>query len=234
MNLSDEMLSAFLDAELNDQEMEKVRQAIELDETLTQRLAELALVDPLITSCYSKIDNEPLPEQISNLLDTSNPPEAKVIAFPLWKRFHHSLQQHAAMAASFALVIGFLTAQLIPTQSSWTEIAQVLETSQTGIAQSTPSGAHVTAQLTFVNTSGEYCRQFQVQHSDNRIEQSIACRNTKGWQSVASIFKTQTNSTGYRTASKSSLLDRVIDEIIEGGPFDARQESEIIERSWQK
>ena len=45
MKISDEMLSAFLDAELSEEDMEAVRCALETDDDLVMRLAELAQVD---------------------------------------------------------------------------------------------------------------------------------------------------------------------------------------------
>ncbi len=45
MTISDEQLSAFLDAELPEDEMELVRQGLIDDENLANRLAELAMVD---------------------------------------------------------------------------------------------------------------------------------------------------------------------------------------------
>ena len=45
MKMTDETLSAFLDNELTDAEMEAVRDQIEKDPTLADRLAEMASVD---------------------------------------------------------------------------------------------------------------------------------------------------------------------------------------------
>ena len=69
MNISDETLSAFLDAELPEYEMEKIRHAIALDDNIADRLAELAMVDPIVQDYYQRIDQHPVPQAILALLD---------------------------------------------------------------------------------------------------------------------------------------------------------------------
>lgn len=45
MNITDETLSAYLDAELPDEEMQAVSEALQVDPELSDRLADLAQVD---------------------------------------------------------------------------------------------------------------------------------------------------------------------------------------------
>ena len=56
MNISDDMLSGFLDAELPLEDMEQVRLALETDDNLVMRMAELAQVDQWVLKHAQQID----------------------------------------------------------------------------------------------------------------------------------------------------------------------------------
>lgn len=254
MTISDEKLSAFLDAELPDSEMESIRQQISEDETLANRLAELALVDAQIAQHYSAIDAHPLPDAIANLLasapdvvtptvttaDVVTPtPSATIIPFPLWKKVQRGLQQHAAVAACTALVLGFGLAQLLPgSQSStlgdWNAIAAALDTTASGTAQTLADDKHIKPRLTFVNEQGNYCRQFLVSDVHSSTE-TIACRIGDKWEPNITVYAQEGSREGdYQTATNSaSVLDQVLDNMMHGDAFDAQAESTIIQRGWK-
>lgn len=249
MTISDEKLSAFLDAELPESEMESIRQRISEDETLANRLAELAMVDEQIAQHYAAIDARPLPDAIANLLasaptvatpDVVTPtPSATIIAFPLWKKVQRGLQQHAAVAACTALVLGFGLAQLLPgSQDSplgdWRAIASVLDTAASGTEQALADDKRIKPRLTFVNEEGHYCRQFLV--SDMRIStENIACRIGDKWQPTITVYAQGLSHSGdYQTATNSaSVLDQALDNMMHGDAFDAQAESNIIHRGWK-
>lgn len=242
MTLSDEQLSAFLDSELPEHEMELVRQQISEDENLSNRLAELAMVDAQVASHYAHIDERPMPEAIAKLLtddqDATNT-SASVIAFPVRKRIHNFLQQHAAMAASVALLIGFGTAQLLPgnninTANNWNAVAQVLDNQISGTTQTLSDGSQVKPRLSFINQEGNLCRQFQT-HQGNAQSENIACRVDNRWQLSMSVYSHKTSQEGeYKTASGGSVVDRALDEMISGEVFDAEAEAEAIKNQWQR
>jgi anti-sigma factor RsiW len=102
--VSDEQLSAFLDAELPAAEMEAVREQISRDENLANRLAELAMVDTQVASHYRRIDEQPMPEAITRLL-SDEPPTNNVIAFPAYQQ-RHRLPAVAENPAGFATTCG--------------------------------------------------------------------------------------------------------------------------------
>ena len=68
MTISDEMLSAFLDAELSDEDMEYVRTAIASDLALSDRLASLAQVDMMVKAAADAATQKPLPTCVVTLL----------------------------------------------------------------------------------------------------------------------------------------------------------------------
>lgn len=68
MTTSDEMLCAFLDAELSDDDMEYVRTAIASDLALSDRLASLAQVDMMVKAAADAATQKPLPNSVVALL----------------------------------------------------------------------------------------------------------------------------------------------------------------------
>ena len=74
MNINDETLSAFLDSELSEHEMEQVRKALETDDELIMRLAELSEVDMRVKEHATSIDDAPLSDSLAKTvakLDTA-------------------------------------------------------------------------------------------------------------------------------------------------------------------
>jgi len=235
MNISDERLSAFLDAELPEAEMEAIRQALADNEQLAERLAELAMVDELVARSAASIDSQPLPAQINQLLAASQP-DAKVIAFPLaWplaRRLRQLARNNLAIAASVMLVMAVGAFQLLaPRQDHWQAVAQLLETGRSGQQLMASDGSRLNARLSFTDQQGDYCRQFQLRDRTGVSEQ-IACRRQGQWQPVASVPVKPKAPGSYQTASGESPLDEQLDHMISGDPLDAAAEAAAIAKHW--
>jgi negative regulator of sigma E activity len=238
MIITDEKLSAFLDAELPEAEMEAIREQLIEDENLASRMAELAMVDELVAISYSTIDARPLPESIKNLLAEDEPKgetkTAQIIAFPLLKKFQQKIQQHAAIAAGVVLVIGFGLSQSLRTNTSddWQAVASILDTAPSGLEKLASTGVQIKPRLSFTNKAGDYCRQFNMSDK-NSASENIACRKDNKWQIAATVAldKVQENGT-YQTASGGSLLDATLEQMASGDFLDAQAESAAIEQHW--
>ncbi|MFC3115710.1 anti-sigma factor family protein [Cellvibrio fontiphilus] len=242
--VSDEQLSAFLDAELPAAEMEAMREQISRDENLANRLAELAMVDTRVASHYRRIDEQPMPEAITRLLSdepqvSDEQPTNNVITFPLWRRMQRSLQQHAAMAASVALVIGFGAAQLLPgntgSSDNWNAIAQALDTTRSGEQRALADGSELIPRLSFIDQVGDYCRQFHLSSRTSSAE-NIACRRDNQWQLTLSVHsQARPAADDYQTASGSDhiLIENALDNMMQGDAFDAAAEAAAIKNHWR-
>lgn len=241
--ISDEKLSAFLDAELPEAEMEIIREQLIEDENLANRMAELAMVDELVAMSYSTIDACPVPQAITQLLAEDAPKSetpksetqsATIIAFPLLKKIQERVQQHAAIAAGVALVIGFGISQSLHTNTAddWQSVARILDTTPSGVEQLSAKGVQVKPRLTFTNKAGDYCRQF-VMSAKNTTSENIACRTDNKWQLAATITVDAVKDAGtYQTASGGSLLDATLEQMASGDFFDIQAESAAIEQHW--
>jgi hypothetical protein len=172
MKITDEMLSAFLDAALNDAEMEQVRQQLVVDEKLTDRLAALAMVDTLVLEHYEQINQQPVPDAIMRLLDE---PVNNVVQFPWWRRAQQQLQQHAAAVACIALFAGYGLSQLSDSPDNVTaalnpDLMQILDNAPSGFASQLQADASVLPRLSFISQQGEFCRQYSLQHNSDSSE----------------------------------------------------------------
>lgn len=241
MNITDEILSAFLDNELSEPEMNAVRDQIALDPALADRLAELASVDAELLRHYGAIDQQPLPEAIMSLLEPPAPvarPD-NVVAFPWWRR----LKEHSGKAVAAAVVAGFAMTQWPGSPAvddpAWPSIAQVLEQQPSGQAYEIHFDATVMPRLTFRNQAGDWCRQFRVDSAAGASEQ-IACRDGRGdWDSVVEVQVSSApdspnspNSPKYQTASGGSVLDDELDRMMAGQPVAPDGEAALLGRRW--
>lgn len=251
MKITDETLSAFLDGELPEPEMETLRQRLAGDEELGNRLAELAAVDPMLASRYAHIDERPLPDSVRELLAEEKP--ANVISFPVWRRMQQGfqqhvqqhLQQHAGIAAATTLAIGLGLGQLFAgggadTSDDWATIARGLESTPSGHSVELTNGKQLAPRLSFLNVQGQYCRQYQLADGEKGSE-NIACRDAEGqstagsWQLAASVQLDAIQRPGdYQTASGGAVLDNALDQMMAGDALDANAEEDLIVKGWNQ
>lgn len=248
MNLTDEVLSAFLDGELPEADMAIVRDRLAQDPALAERLAQLAAVDNLLADHYAAIDQRPLPQGVTDLLapveSTTGPTHAppgqrdKVVAFPLRRRVRQGLQRRAGTAVAAALVVGFGLAQLWPGSASdpaddWQRVAQALDTTPSGQTRALEAGGQLTPRLTFTNQAGDYCRQFRLQEPGAASEH-IACRSSgASWVEVASVAVPAAAKDRYQTASGGSVLDEVLDRMMAGPLIEPAEERRLLAEGWR-
>lgn len=239
MNTTDELLSAFLDSELPEAQMQALRDRLREDPELAERLAALASADDQLLKHYSAIDERPLPTAVTEML--SDPEPAPVVALPWWRKVRHGLHQQVGLAVAAVLVLGFGIAQLIPFPGSgqgadWEAVAEALEATPSGEPRVLPDDGRILPRLTFVNRDGQYCRQYRLER-DGSASENIACRDgadRQDWTNVASrnVAMTQSNGT-YQTATGGSVLDDTLDRMMQGEAVDPSQERQLIARNWK-
>ncbi len=238
MKMTDETLSAFLDNELTQPQMEAVREALIADPTLSDRLAEFATVDDELQKHYSSIDARPMPQEILHLLD-DQPSEDKandrnnVIEFPWWRQ----VKAHSRKAIAAAVVAGVALFQWTNVSTDgepgWPAVAAVLDSQASGEAYSLEANATLTPRLTFQNQSGQWCRQFRVDWETSSSEQ-IACRDNSGsWTQVASqAAEPVADSERYQAASGGSIMDDELDRMMAGPPVSPETEQQLLKQQW--
>tara|TARA_R110000744_G_scaffold217536_2_gene336252 strand:- start:487 stop:1254 length:768 start_codon:yes stop_codon:yes gene_type:complete len=246
MKISDEMLSAFLDAELSEEDMEAVRCALETDDDLVMRLAELAQVDHWVVENAAIMDTTPVADDLLQLAkkidkkiaqDKPSVTGGNVVSLSRWKSINKSIQKHYALAAGVAMLFGVGTVTLMQSQQQSSVItagvAQALDQVPSGEMSITTQGDAITANLSFTNHAGDYCRQFQ-QENEQKTSVNIACKENTQWQlKLTEKVNLAENLADYRTASNNAQLDSAIDDMIKGPAMDRAQEQRAITNNWQ-
>lgn len=245
MKISDEILSAFIDLELSEEAMEEVRCALETDDDLVMRLADLAQVDHWVGENAAVMDNTPVPNKLYQLAQTldkkiiqgqySDTPE-NVVSLSRWQNVNKSIKKHYALAAGVALLFGIGTLTMMQPQQQSTAITAavvyVLDHVKSGEISSTAQGDKITANLSFTNQAGDYCRQFQ-QVNAQTASINIACKTNDQWQlKITEKVNLTTNKENYRVASNKAQFDSLIDSMIKGQAMDSAQEQRAIANNW--
>jgi hypothetical protein len=89
--------------------------------------------------------------------------------------------------------------------------------------------------LSFQSNTGSWCREYLLADGDSSWH-GVACRDKNGWTTaVLTTTQLPASSEDYRPAGAGDAADIAdfIDRNAAGIPLDARQEAEIIARSWQ-
>jgi len=238
MKISDEQLSAFLDRELPDKEMIQIREALSVDLDLADRLAELAVTDELVRTHASTIDSVPIPDSITRLLKTN-----KVVDLSWWRRTHQQITEHAALAASVALLLGLGFGYLIPAGSpggspagsadpDWQRLASYLETAPSGTSLTVTADTQLVNRFSFLDQQDAYCRQFALQ-SAGTVSENVACRVDGAWELIATAqTSTVYHQAEYSLASGAALLDSTLDTMMAGQALSLAEEAALITRRW--
>lgn len=235
---SDEQLSAFLDSELPESEMEAIRNQLAIDDDLTNRIAQLASVDAIVSSTYHAIDEKPLPDSINQLLNSADTQtdKHKVVPISLWQRTKAAWQEHAPLATAAALLVGLtvgLTTQFSDSDESnqWSDIVSVLNQEISGQPITLVEGYQLVPRVSFVNTQNQWCRQF-VLHTPKDTQHSIACHDSDGWQLEATLFDEPVRAGSYHTASSQAPINSLVDSMASGDFLTPEQEQDVIRSGW--
>jgi hypothetical protein len=255
--LTDEILMAYVDGELEDKQADDIRKAIETDLEALKRVEIFRDSSAMLQGVYDAPLQETVPKR---LIDTVMSFKAdkpapglleRVVAFlrmpPSWKPAY-------AIVASVALLIGAGAGYLATniTQPDRKHYSMILNGGDFNRGLETTASGHffaiedreiqVMPVATFLDKSNRYCRQYDVvtrQDENMRISQGIACRNKSGkWLTMVSInshpsdpLPTDTNS-GYIPAGEDDLIDIIFSRIMTSPPMALERESELIDRAW--
>ncbi|WP_223669832.1 anti-sigma factor family protein [Kangiella shandongensis] len=239
MTISDEKLCAFIDNELSHDEMNAIRDRIAEDESLTDRIAELNMLDHSVRSTIHAIDEKPVPAATERLLQQSETqaPSDNVVSFPLWRRVKQTVREHAAIAAVLVLALGltvgtYFTADKQNNELAWSEVAQLLDTAPSGQSAALNSSWEIFPKASFKNKSDHYCRIFALS-SGTTSHMNIACQQNGSWQLHSRMPLALSDPAQYQTASVDPALDKLVDSMIQGQFLNQEQESQAIEAQWK-
>lgn len=243
--ISDEILSAYIDGELGQEDQERVRTAIAADEALAARLRCLSHVDELLAEFSSTIDARPLPADVLTLLHAPRPDN--VVRLPRRSRGWAI----GALAAGFvlAVAIGMQLDTRDEHGGAFDDIARVgpvepasvlhlaLEEvlSDTAHAAADEPALTVTPVLSFVSTQQQFCREFRVD-AGSRAARGLACRRDGRWEAlkVIGVGAANDGSSDYATATAATDadFDAFVDALVADAPLGTDAEARLLREGW--
>jgi len=256
--LTDEILMAYVDGELDEKETNDVCKAIKADPKVQKRIEIFTDSAAMLQGVYDAPLHEAVPKRILKTLknpESGKPPRklfdriTDFLRMPSW-------QPAYALMASFVLLIGigagYLASEIISPNKAFPPVALNSEKFSRGL-ETTASGQtfniadralQVTPVSTFLDNSQRYCRQYEQviigQNGEKSLSHGIACRDASGnWHTMIYIAphpagKSPANSTEYIPAGEEDLIDTMVSRIMASPPLAIEQETKLINQAWEK
>ena len=224
--VSDEMLMAFVDGEVDAATADDIRRAIAGDPVLAERAAKFGMTREAVQAAYAGIRAQPVPEAlVASILGHRS---ATVLAFPRRKVFQAALPLAASIAILFGLSGYWYGQQAVPAADPLGNqaIAQALGATASGGHSAIRIGA-TEADFTTLATyrvDGGLCRTFEVSGPDLQTLRGVGCNRGADW--TVDLTVAQAGGDGYAPASDAGLgsIDAFLDALEAQGPLNAEEE----------
>ena len=256
--ISDDLLAAYVDGELDEAERLRVEQAIARDARLAQRVAQQRALRSRLRNAFEGVLHEPVPQRLVNAARGESPAgPAQIIDLARVRaqrarrteRRRPTIPRRAATAIAASLLVGLGTGLLIEhmvASSGPTEyrngalLASGLlnRALNDQLASAPPASGAVRIGLSFQARTGGYCRSFTLDEA--RLMAGLACRQQDRWR-IVTLIGNETPTTagspaqGYRMAGSAvpALLRQAISEHTTGDALDANAEAKARSAGWR-
>lgn len=246
MKITDEMLIAFADGELDPKGREEVMRAVAADPELERKLAAHQRLRDRLAGNFAAIAQQPAPERLRALLEKreATPDVPKVVSLAAVRaerreregrrRWLPATGNMVAIAAT--LVLGLVVGQTLNfgagpvAVKDGAMVAQgplvaVLDTKLASVGQ---DRADTRIKLTFRDKAGDICRTFE-----GEAMSGLACRKDGVWK-LEQLLPGTLETTAYRQASAGDpRLAASVQDMIAGQPFDAKAERIARDKGWK-
>ena len=251
--ITDEMLMAYVDGELDTQQAEMVERALEHDSELRERITLFQETGTVLQDLYKQPLQEDVPPQLLKTVQEYKAPSLAERLNDFFSRFQAIPGGRPALAAAFVVVllVGVTVISRLgffPEQASVKNLLISSEAFQQALEQ-TPAGKMVSIDqyaatlvpvTSFQDRSLRFCRALEltIGNTETTEVRAIACRNQGGiWSMVTWLTDgekdAQPTSDGeYRLAGSEDDFDQVIEGMRCGPLFGLDQEKQLIGRHW--
>lgn len=239
MKVTDEMIAAFADGELDGADKARVEAAIAADPALARQVEVHLALKARLSAHYGRYAEGDLPTRLSGLLQEG--PEqraartAEVFGFAAARQqrrlapFVRRWAPYAGPALAASLVLAFWQPwqSAAPEGYAGTNLAGLLDTQ---LVADQPADAPTRILLSFEREGGGLCRAYRGEDVGG-----IACRDGTGWK-IEQQFAIGTAAAGgeFRQAGSEAELLAAAQEMAAGGALDAADERAAQERGWQQ
>lgn len=240
MTPSEEVLSAYVDGELDAAAHEEVSRLAAADPALAHRIAKHQALRGTLRASFDPVLSEPVPDRLTALLQPSASAKRgnKVVDFRPRSVRQRRWVQWGSIAASFAVIaivwqIAWKYSPSAPIRERNGEMVAsgALASALNGqLASRQDAAASVQIGLSFQSKAGDYCRTFRLQASASA---GLACHQQGQW--TVQLLERSDVPTGQFRQAASSLsagVLRAVEASISGDPLDAAAEAQARERGW--
>ncbi|WNO08807.1 hypothetical protein [Teredinibacter sp. KSP-S5-2] len=245
--IDDELLSAYLDGELSEHEEAQLQKRLVADQLLRERLQELSIIDVYVNRAFDDINDQPVPDSLTQLMTTPFISERLVRFVPT------IIAQQPVRALAASVLVGLMVgisylnifssvdspSDQIADIRSWIEgdtLGGLLEQTSSNQTVSFEQGASFHAVLSYISKDGRPCREFKLS-KQGKTGHGVACRfEQEQWQDELFIVEAVAVPTdGYTPASGQavSIVDAYIDNDIRSIALNAAEEKTLIDNQWQ-
>lgn len=252
MNISDELLMAYADGELDAPERASdratVEAAIKAEPDVARRVEQHRALRRRLNTTFDRVLDEPVPDRLIAVVRGARPaaPVADLEnarAKRAAPRARFSLPQWAAMAAS--VIVGVLVGHFALTSREPGQItsqngqlvaqADLANALSNQLAGDQSPTAPVQIGTSFKSKSGHYCRTFVLHNGDPMG--GLACRNGAIWNinALARAEPAPDTTGGYRQASSEmpDVIRAQVESQIVGDPLDSSGEAQAKANDWK-
>lgn len=251
MRISDEILMAYADGELDDAARREVELAMRRDPAIAEQVRRHQALRSNVFDAFSSTLEEEVPQRLHAAarsgkvvhLDSVRPVKAAPPPAPPAPKPRWSWPEWGALAAT--LVLGVLAGSLGLKSASDAATLAAIEVDSgmlkaegklaaalnVQLASASADGVGMKVGLTFVNREGNYCRSFTMPRSAG-----LACRENGTWTLPVMVRHEPGAEGQYRQAGAAMppAVLAAIDERIVGPALDANAEKMAQQRGWQR
>jgi hypothetical protein len=228
-HISDEMLIAYLDGELDEAGMAAVDAAMGDDPGLVDRMEAHAALADRVRAAYAPVVDEPVPAALTALVQpaaTNN-----VVSLAERRKPMPNYAWWGAIAATLVVAVMMFGRELAPGgpigpgMMARGDLARALT-----VQASNDSKGEVAIGLTFKDQTGRYCRTFAADQMSG-----LACREGQAWKVEVAARRPAGDNTEFRQAATETPLPVLtkVDELIAGEALDAEQEKKALAAGWR-
>lgn len=227
IELTDEILGAYLDGALSPADHEAVAHALSVSPENQTRLAAMRDADHIVRQAHpapvTRLD-DPVARKIRETRPGSR--VRQVVRLPAV----------ATLSALAAGLVGLVIGQLLPTPAPDQTTTDFAATGALARAlDSQPSGdtsSDVRILLSFKAADATPCRQFSVASAGHSGE-GVACRDAETWRVVAWVQTPTSPDASYRAAGADGVIDGVVDTIDATGALSVADERALLSARWR-
>jgi len=254
-NIPDELLTAYVDGELEGPEHARIEQAIALDAWLAQRVARHRALRGRLRKALDGALTETVPQRLVNAarLPAGGPAQIIDLARARAARARRpekrriQIPRRTLMTVAASVLVGLGAGALIDSMITGNSLTEYRNGSLLAkgslnralneqLASAAPASGAVRIGLSFRARSGGYCRTFVI--DNNRALAGLACREQQQWRVLTLLGADSAGSPGnpqaYRMASSAMPppLLQAVNEHISGEPLDASAEAKARRNGW--